>query len=267
MKNSYKIHEIAELFQLHPDTLRYYEEKGLISPSRNSSGYRLYSFQDICILNVIQSLRDLDIPLDEIRSYLNKRSIDETLRFLNHEEKILQDKMTRLQSLKSEIEKRENRLKHLQSVPENQIEILEMPSLPYVFLQENVILEKEVDFYIKKLEKKHQEYIRVIGSQTMGAFCDLESLKNGIYNHFSSVFFLTSFEMPYDAVLPKGLYARMIYRGSYDHLKEHLDKMTEEIKNRGYKPDGAPFELYHLDAHDTALESEYVTELRIPIKF
>lgn len=28
MKDLYKIHEIAKLFGLHPDTLRYYEEKG-----------------------------------------------------------------------------------------------------------------------------------------------------------------------------------------------------------------------------------------------
>lgn len=32
MKDLYKIHEIARLFRIHPDTLRYYEEKGLLSP-------------------------------------------------------------------------------------------------------------------------------------------------------------------------------------------------------------------------------------------
>lgn len=34
MKDLYKIHEIAKLFGLHPDTLRYYEEKGLLHPER-----------------------------------------------------------------------------------------------------------------------------------------------------------------------------------------------------------------------------------------
>lgn len=266
MKNFYKIHEIAELFHLHPDTLRYYEEKGIISPIRNSSGYRLYSFQDICTLNVIQSLRDLDISLDEIRLYLQKRSTHETLLFLQHEEWILQEKMKRLQKLKSEIENRENRLKHFQSISENQVKIIIMEALPYVFLQENIILEKEVDFLLKKLESKHQNYIKVIGSQTMGAFCDLKSLEKGIYNHFSSVFFLTSFKMPYDAVLPQGYYAQMFYKGSYNRLKKHLSKMKEEIRIQGFMPTGGPFELYHIDAHDTNIEDEYITELRIPVQ-
>ncbi|MEG1073346.1 MAG: MerR family DNA-binding transcriptional regulator, partial [Oscillospiraceae bacterium] len=34
MQDLYKINEIAKLFSLCPDTLRYYEEKGLISPER-----------------------------------------------------------------------------------------------------------------------------------------------------------------------------------------------------------------------------------------
>ena len=33
MKDLYKIHEIAKLFGLHPDTLRYYEEKSILSHS------------------------------------------------------------------------------------------------------------------------------------------------------------------------------------------------------------------------------------------
>ena len=43
MKDLYKIHEIARLFRLHPDTLRYYEEKGLLHPVRGESGYRMYT--------------------------------------------------------------------------------------------------------------------------------------------------------------------------------------------------------------------------------
>ena len=40
MKDLYKIHEIAKLFGLHPDTLRYYEEKGLLHPERGENGPR-----------------------------------------------------------------------------------------------------------------------------------------------------------------------------------------------------------------------------------
>ena len=37
MKQFYQIHELAKLFDLCPDTLRYYEEKGLLHPVRGGA--------------------------------------------------------------------------------------------------------------------------------------------------------------------------------------------------------------------------------------
>ena len=47
MKQFYQIHELAKLFDLCPDTLRYYEEKGLLHPVRGENRYRLYGIQDV----------------------------------------------------------------------------------------------------------------------------------------------------------------------------------------------------------------------------
>ena len=66
MKDLYQIHEIARLFGLHPDTLRYYEEKGLLLPQRGENDYRMYTFQDICTLNIILAQRELGVPVEEI---------------------------------------------------------------------------------------------------------------------------------------------------------------------------------------------------------
>ena len=54
MKQFYQIHELAKLFDLCPDTLRYYEEKGLLHPVRGENRYRMYGIQDVCTLNIIR---------------------------------------------------------------------------------------------------------------------------------------------------------------------------------------------------------------------
>ena len=64
MKEYYKITGVARLYGLCTDTLRYYEEQGLLHPHRSEAGYRLYSIDDICNLNVIRALRELDMPVD-----------------------------------------------------------------------------------------------------------------------------------------------------------------------------------------------------------
>ena len=146
------------------------------------------------------------------------------------------------------------------------MEFLEEPERPCVYLEQDFILEKEIDFQLKRLEQRHQDYIQVIGSQCMGAAMDEESLKQGIFNHFSRVFFLTHPGLPFDDVLPAGEYARLYYRGEYDRLKEHLDILLTGIRAAGRRPAGAPLELYRIDAHDTNRPEEYVTELQVQIE-
>ena len=173
MKNLYKIHEIARLFHLHPDTLRYYEEKGLLHPVRGKSNYRMYTIQDICTLNVIRSLRELDLPTEEIRTYLERRSVEETLSFLDRQETLLEDKLALLRAAGQEVRRRRERLERYRTVPEGQVSIREEGARPYVFLRENVILEKEIDFLLKKLEGRHQDYIKVIGAQTLDRLLEM----------------------------------------------------------------------------------------------
>ena len=96
MKDLYKIHEIAKLFGLHPDTLRYYEEKGLLHPERGENGYRMYTIQDICTLNIIRAQRELGVPVEEIGAYLERRTVEVTLDFLDEEEALLRRRMAEL---------------------------------------------------------------------------------------------------------------------------------------------------------------------------
>ena len=46
-KEYYKIGEISTLYGIGADSLRYYEEIGILKPRRDSNGYRMYS---ICLL-------------------------------------------------------------------------------------------------------------------------------------------------------------------------------------------------------------------------
>ena len=52
----YMISVAAELVGMHPQTLRIYENKGLVRPRRTAGGTRLYSDADIERLRIIQQL-------------------------------------------------------------------------------------------------------------------------------------------------------------------------------------------------------------------
>ena len=63
MKKYYKINEIAKLYHIGVDSLRYYEKVGLISPKRDENQYRQYSIYDIWRLNVIRDMMNSTFPV------------------------------------------------------------------------------------------------------------------------------------------------------------------------------------------------------------
>ena len=66
-----KINEVEAAVGVTKKNIRFYEEEGLITPSREpGNGYRSYSQADVERLRRIKLLRKLDVPLAEIREML-----------------------------------------------------------------------------------------------------------------------------------------------------------------------------------------------------
>ena len=71
---TYTISAVAELYDIHPQTLRLYEREGLLKPSRSVGNTRLYEDSDLERLEVILSLtRDLGVNLAGVEIILNMR--------------------------------------------------------------------------------------------------------------------------------------------------------------------------------------------------
>ena len=66
----YVISVAAELSGVHPQTLRIYERKGLLDPSRTSGGSRRFSDADLTRLRHIQQLTATGLNLEGVRRVL-----------------------------------------------------------------------------------------------------------------------------------------------------------------------------------------------------
>jgi len=73
-QGAYMISAVAEMYGIHPQTLRLYEREGLLKPSRTEGNTRLYTDQDLERLEFILSLaRDLGVNISGIAIILNMR--------------------------------------------------------------------------------------------------------------------------------------------------------------------------------------------------
>lgn len=93
-KAGYMISAVAEIYKIHPQTLRLYERHGLLKPSRSQGNTRYYTPEDLERLEVILALtREMGVNLAGIEVVLNmrekmiqmERQMEEFIRFLQEE--------------------------------------------------------------------------------------------------------------------------------------------------------------------------------------
>ena len=73
-KGAYMISAVAEMYEIHPQTLRLYEREGLLKPSRSEGNTRYYTEEDLERLEFILNLaRDLGVNIAGIGIILQMR--------------------------------------------------------------------------------------------------------------------------------------------------------------------------------------------------
>lgn len=106
MKEYLRIGELAKLFHVDVQTLRLYEEKGLLLPQGREKGsnYRYYKFDQSYSLALIRYLRRLGCPLSEISGFMGQRSFTETCSYLRHQSSNLRNQLQELLRLDAVIQ-------------------------------------------------------------------------------------------------------------------------------------------------------------------
>jgi MerR family transcriptional regulator/heat shock protein HspR len=65
---------VADMLKVHPQTLRFYEKKGLVRPSRTEGQTRMYSAEDVeDIARLLRLTRDLGVNLAGVEIILKMR--------------------------------------------------------------------------------------------------------------------------------------------------------------------------------------------------
>ncbi|MDQ2084937.1 MerR family transcriptional regulator [Herbivorax sp. ANBcel31] len=101
----YSINKLAKLAGVTTRTLRYYDEIGLLSPRRvSSNGYRVYGEREVNLLQQILFYRELDVPLDKIKSIMWSEDYDSIAMLKGHLSD-LKEKKNRIELLIANLEK------------------------------------------------------------------------------------------------------------------------------------------------------------------
>ena len=86
------ISALSIAYGLTPEALRYYEEKGLLSPDRTtSSGFRRFSIADVQRLGIIKGLQRQGFSLDEIKRIMTHCPLAELVAMMDEKRAALRE--------------------------------------------------------------------------------------------------------------------------------------------------------------------------------
>lgn len=101
----YTVQKLGQLAGISTRTLRYYDEIGLLKPTRiNSSGYRIYGSDEVDRLQQILFYRELGVNLDSIKEIITSSTFDEATALKEHRNKLL-EKREQLDMLITNVDK------------------------------------------------------------------------------------------------------------------------------------------------------------------
>lgn len=101
----YTVQKLANIAGISTRTLRYYDEIGLLNPTRtSSSGYRIYGQEEVDQLQQILFYRELGVSLEVIRDIITNSAFNKMEALQRHREQLL-DKREQLDVLLTNVEK------------------------------------------------------------------------------------------------------------------------------------------------------------------
>lgn len=101
----YTVQKLGQLAGISARTLRYYDEIGLLKPTRiNSSGYRIYGATEVDRLQQILFYRELGVNLESIKEIMTSPAFDGTQALRDHRDKLL-EKRLQLDALINNVDK------------------------------------------------------------------------------------------------------------------------------------------------------------------
>ncbi|MDR2994310.1 MAG: MerR family transcriptional regulator [Bacillus cereus] len=271
LNKRFTIGEMAKMHNIAESTLRYYDEKGIFHPSivDPQTNYRYYTIDQFSLLDMIKFLRQLNIPLKEIKQYIDERNPAYALSLLEKQQEMMLKKQKEIEYALAKMEHRIHLIKKATKAETDRILIKKIPKrkITAIAVAPNTT-DDMFDYYIHSLQKNMKQLDDSLFSGDIGVTISKKAFMQKEFQAYSSVFILLDY-MPYQVhssdSIKAGMFACAYHHGSYEETGETYKKLMEYIDQEGYEISGDSIEIGLIDWSVTENPEEQVTEIQIPV--
>lgn len=262
----FKISEFSELTTISPRMLRHYDKLNLLKPAltQYENNYRFYTPEQINVANRILSLKNIGIPLKDIKAILDG-TVDQTDYLIHHRKRI-----------ETELAEKKLHLAYLDLLEEknssSEVEAINYPIETKIMHETLVLGHREiVDSYYEE-EQLWQTLFAEIRTQDFPHLGQSIALFHHDTSDFIEIEVLIGLPETLQSLYPKaklfspGLVASVVVSGAYTSIPQVHTDMAKWLKLNGYVLSGNLFNLYHSSPATEEREELYITEICYPIK-
>lgn len=264
--NYFTTGEFAKICRVNKRTLFHYDDIGLFRPAiTDENGYRYYSYRQYEVFLIISMLKELNVPLKEMKSYLDERSPERLLQLSMQKIEELDQKITKLNQIKHLLEETiifTNKGLHADceeiTVEEQEEEYL---------IRSELLNEENVKDFIKWMLEYNNFESKTLSKDTsfVGTMLSRENITNGNYVN-SAYFFVKTFDISLSNFSkPKGLYAVAYHRGSYDNVGKTYTRLMNYCEKNHLCLGNFSYEEGLLDNIALKDEKDYIMQITVAV--
>ena len=268
------IGEFSKICKVTTKTLRYYDEIGLIKPSKinQENGYRYYSIEQLETMLFINRLKQYKFSLEEIKEIITSEEIlNEKLSIELYKKKVEFEKQIQIYSQITErlnddisvLKQGKSIMSYLNKID---VQLVEVPVMYLVSIRKMVCkfeMEEQYACCFNSILRKIQYDKLTVNASPMVLFHGDEFTPLGLD---------TEFAIPVEQFVTgtrdfcPGLCLKTTLHGGYSNLPSIYTKQCEWAEQNGYENNGPLFEVYITDPAQTSNEDDLVTEIYYPVK-
>ena len=260
----YSTGEFAKYFGITKDTLLYYDKIKLFSPAGiKENGYRYYTTSQIDLFGTLLSLREMNVPINEIREYFQNPSPKKLNEMATIQMEKIEMEIKRLQEIKGLFTNIMDIMKEVEDAVLGQVEIKELPPERFLYSKQNDCDSETSIQQWQDISGVFVQETNLKGTAFIGSILTEEDMKNGQFRRIDRLFVKSKNRS--GKVRKGGSYAVFYYKGKIEELPEIYPYILEEIERLGYYLSGDAYEEYLITELSTKKEEEYVTKITIKV--
>lgn len=262
------IGQFAALHGINKKTLMWYDEIGLFHPSliHPENGYRYYSYDQSAILETILLLRELDVPIEEIKTFMKNRSAASMEQLLQEKIRDLDRRMAHLRAIRKTLSYHRQNMQTLLTMDLSEISIVQKKerSLVTVDINQDTTFDKQVEMITAETQKYQ---LRRLHDASYGTMIAVESLQNGDFEDYSKLFIEIPFPIKKAGlhIQPAGDYVRAFYRDATEIPALCYQRIFDYIEEHDLTLSGFSYEVI-INENVVDRAEDALVQIEIPVK-